>query len=177
MAGKVLVAFASKYGATKEIAEKIGEVLKQEGLQADVLPVKSVKNLADYQAIVIGSAVYMFNWRKEASNFLQSNEKTLSGLPVWVFSSGPTEKGDPVKLVEGLLVPKALKPVIDRIKPRDITVFHGAMNEKMGILEKWMVKMAKGQFGDFRDWDMITAWAKGVAGAVKKEDFEGLPKY
>jgi menaquinone-dependent protoporphyrinogen IX oxidase len=34
---QVLVAYATKYGATAEIAEKIGQVLRQAGLRTDVL--------------------------------------------------------------------------------------------------------------------------------------------
>jgi menaquinone-dependent protoporphyrinogen oxidase len=169
MENKVLVAYASKYGATKEIAEKIGEVLKKEGLQIDVLPVKSVKNVSEYKAVVIGSAVYIANWRKEASNFLKANEKLLSGLPVWLFSTGPASKGDPVKLLEGWRAPKGLQPVIDRIKPRDVAVFHGNINvEKMNFIEKWMMKQVKSEYGDFRDWNAITKWATDIAGALKK---------
>lgn len=168
MAGKVLVAYASKYGATAEIAERIGQVLQQEGLQVDVLPVKKVKSPADYGAFVIGSAAYIGNWRKEASNFVKNNEKALAGCPVWIFSSGPAGKGDPVKQMNGWLMPKALQPVIDRIKPRDITIFHGVINiDKLNFIEKWMMKQVKTEYGDFRDWETIANWAKGIAAAVK----------
>jgi menaquinone-dependent protoporphyrinogen oxidase len=164
----VLVAYGSKYGATAEIAEKIGEVLKQEGLQVDVKNARNIKNATDYQAVVIGSAAYIGNWRKEVSNFVKKNEQTLAGLPVWIFSSGPTEKGDPVKLLQGWLMPKALQPVIDRIKPRNITVFHGVINtEKLNFLEKQMLKMVKTEIGDYRDWEAITKWAKVIADALK----------
>jgi len=167
---KVLVAYASKYGATAEIAGKIGEALKQEGLQADVVPVKSVKNLGDYKEVVIGSAMYMGMWRREGANFLKKNEKLLAERRVWIFSTGPSGKGDPVELLKGVRVPINVKPIIERIKPRDTAVFHGNLNEKkMNFLEKWVVKRVGGGFGDFRDWDMITKWAKGIAEAVKKE--------
>ena len=169
MDGKILVAYASKYGATAEIAEKIGEVLKQEGLQADVLPVKSVKNLTDYKDVVIGSAMYLGMWRREGANFLKKNEKLLTERRVWIFSTGPSGKGDPVELLKGVRVSFNVKSIIERIKPRDTAVFHGNIDEKkMNLWEKWMVKTAKGEMGDFRDWDMITGWAKGVAEAVKK---------
>ena len=166
---KVLVAYASKYGATAEIAQKIGEVIKQEGLAVDVLPANRITDPAYYKAVVIGSAAYIGGWRKEAAAFIKTNEKLLANKLVWIFSSGPTEKGDPVKLLDGWLYPKALKPVIDRIKPRDITVFHGVINvEKLNFLEKRMMKMVKTEIGDYRDWDMITKWAKGIAETVKK---------
>ncbi len=169
MEKKVLVAYASKYGSTAEIAKKIGEVIKQEGLAVDVLPANRVTDPAYYKAVVIGSAAYIGGWRKEASSFIRANEKLLVTKPVWIFSSGPAEKGDPVKLLEGWLYPKALKPVIDRIKPRDVTVFHGVINmEKLNFLEKRMIKMAKSGIGDFRDWAAIEKWAKGIAEEVKK---------
>jgi len=167
---KILIVYGSKYGATAEIAGKIGEAIAQEGHEAHVQPADKVKNVADYQAVVIGSAAYIGGWRKEVSKFVTKNEQALAERPVWVFSSGPTEKGDPVKLLEGWLVPKGIKPIMDRIKPRDITVFHGVINiEKLNFLEKQMMKMVKTEIGDYRDWDAITGWAKGIADALKKE--------
>ena len=58
MKNQILVAYATKYGATKEIAEKIGQVLRQAGLRVEVLPAAQVDTLAPYQAVVLGSAVY-----------------------------------------------------------------------------------------------------------------------
>ena len=86
----ILVAYASKYGATKEIAEKIGEVLRQADLQADVLPVDGIHDISPYQAVILGSAVYVGKWQKEAVEFLQTYENILADRPVWLFSSGPT---------------------------------------------------------------------------------------
>lgn len=79
---QVLVAYATKYGATAEIAEKIGQVLRQAGLHTDVLPTDRVSDLTPYKAVVLGSAVYMFRWRKEAATFLKANEKALN-KEVW----------------------------------------------------------------------------------------------
>ena len=108
---RVLVAYATKYGATAEIAEKIGQVLRQAGLPTDVLPVADVSDLTPYKAVVLGSAVYIGKWRKEAVKFLQANEKMLAKRQVWLFSSGPTGEGDAVELLEGWRFPKALHPL------------------------------------------------------------------
>jgi menaquinone-dependent protoporphyrinogen oxidase len=165
---KVLVAYASKYGATAEIAEKIGEVLEKASVQVDVTPVKEVKDLTPYGAVVLGTAAYIFKWRKDAVKFLNSNEKALAGMPVWIFMSGPAGEGDPVKLLEGRVVPEGMKPVVERIKPVDLTVFHGVIQlDKMNIIERQMMKMVKSPEGDYRDWDAITAWANGIADKVK----------
>ena len=170
MTARILVAFATKYGATAEIAEKIGRVIRDSGLTVDVIPVHRVRDLDSYQAVVLGSAVYIGQWRREASGFLKNNEKTLAGMPVWLFSSGPTGEGDPVAMLQGWRFPKALQPIADRIRPRGITVFHGAIDvNKVGFIEKWMVNNVKAAFGDFRDWAAITAWAEAVAGAIKNE--------
>ena len=170
MTKQVLVAYATKYGATAEIAEKIGEVLRQAGLQADVLPADRAGDLSAYQAVVLGSAVQIGRWRKEAVRFLKTNEQTLAGRSVWLFSSGPTGEGDPVELLQGWRFPGALQPIADRIQPRDIAVFHGAVDvNKLNFIERWMLKNVKTPVGDFRDWEAITAWATTVAGELQAE--------
>ncbi len=169
---KILVTYASKYGATAEIAEKIGAVLRQAGLPADVEPVDRIRDLTPYQAVILGSAVYIGKWQKEAAAFLQAHTETLADRPVWLFSSGPTGEGDPVKLLEGQRLPAALQPVVDRIHPRDIAVFHGFINpDKLNFMEKWAIKsIVKKPFGDFRDWDAIVTWATSIAQALKEAE-------
>jgi menaquinone-dependent protoporphyrinogen oxidase len=172
----ILVTYASKYGATKEIAQKIAEVLRQAGLQVDIAPISLVRDIALYNAIILGSAVYVGKWHKDAVQFLQANANNLANIPVWLFSSGPTGEGDPVELVEGLRLPAALQPVVDRIQPRDIAVFHGYIDpDKINFIEKWAIKsLVKKPFGDFRDWTAITAWATSIAKALKEKDAEGF---
>ena len=166
---QILVAYATKYGATAEIAEKIGQVLREAGLRTDVLPVDRVSDLSPYQAVVLGSAVYIGKWRKEAVKFLKANEKALAERQVWLFSSGPTGEGDAVELGKGWRFPKSLQPIADRIRPRDIAVFHGNVDmKKLNLIEKWMIKNVKAPLGDFRDWKAITSWATAIADVLKE---------
>jgi menaquinone-dependent protoporphyrinogen oxidase len=170
MEKNILVAYATKYGATAEIAEKIGEVLREEDLGPDILPVKKVGDLEDYQAIIVGSAVYIGRWRKEAVIFLKDNEKTLAQKPVWVFSSGPTGEGDAVELLDGWQIPGAVENTVKRIQPRDIAVFHGDVDvEKLNFIERSMVKNVEAPVGDFRDWEAITAWAASIVEVLKED--------
>ena len=167
---QVLVAYATKYGATAEIAEKIGQVLREAGLHVDVLPVDRLSDLTPYKAVVLGSAVYVGQWRKDAATFLESNEKKLAERPVWLFSSGPTGEGDPVELMKGFRFPETLQPIADRIQPRDIAFFHGVLDMKeLSLAEKLVIKGIKAPVGDFRDWDAINSWAVAIAEALKKE--------
>ncbi|MGD9115725.1 MAG: flavodoxin domain-containing protein [Dehalococcoidia bacterium] len=169
MAKKVLVAYASKYGATAGIAEKIGEVLSEAGLTVDVAPADKTEDPASYAGVVLGSAVYIGGWRKEAVKFLKKNRKKLAERPVWIFSSGPTGEGDPVELVKGWRYPKKLGDALEEVEPVDITVFHGAIDsEKLNALERFAIKNVKAEPGDFRDWEAITAWAKKIAAKLKK---------
>jgi menaquinone-dependent protoporphyrinogen oxidase len=169
MSQKVLVAFATKHGATAEIAERIGATIEGQGLPTDVKPVKDVKDLKPYSAVILGSAVYMGRWRKEAVKFLEKNEAALAERDVWLFSSGPTDEGDVETLMEGWTFPEGQKPVAERIKPHEIVVFHGVLElDKLALWEKMIIKNIKVPTGDFRDWGMITEWATAVADSLKE---------
>jgi menaquinone-dependent protoporphyrinogen oxidase len=169
MDSRVLVTYATKYGSTAEIAEKIGEVLAQ-GFPTDVLPVNRVNNLDSYRAIVLGSAVYIGRWRKEAARFLKANEKVMAKRLVWLFSSGPTGTGDPLKLMNGWLLPKVLQPIADRVRPREVTVFNGALDAaKLSGIEKWMINKVNAPLGDARNWEAVTSWAEAIAEELKRE--------
>lgn len=163
---KVLVAYASKYGATAGIADRIGQVLRQAGLPVDVLPARDVRDLAPYRAVVLGSAAYIFHWRKEAAKLL----KALAAQPerpVWLFSSGPTSETDTEAFPDGLKLPKGLQPVADRLRVRDVAVFRGVLDtKKLNPIERWVMNNMKAPVGDFRQWDVIEAWARTIAQAL-----------
>ena len=164
MGSTVLVAYASKHGGTRQIAERIGQTLRQAGVRVDVAPVDSVHGLDDYGAVVLGSAVYYGRWRKPAASFLKDREKDLAGRPIWLFSSGPTGKGDAAQLVGGWRLPEALMPVAERLQTRDTAVFHGALDKaKLGLLERIIAERVNAAFGDFHDWKAVDAWADGIA--------------
>jgi menaquinone-dependent protoporphyrinogen oxidase len=161
---KVLVAYASRHGSTAEIAEKIGSRLNAADFMVDVLPVEQVKDLAGYHAAVLGAAVYVGAWVKPFAKFLSTNRESLARMPVWLFSSGPLGKGDPVELLDGWRFPETHRPLVEYIAPKEITVFHGALfTEKLNFIENKMIQMVKSDLGDFRDWDEITVWTDKVA--------------
>jgi menaquinone-dependent protoporphyrinogen oxidase len=168
---KVLVAYASKYGSTKGIAEFIGEKLRQRGIEADVLEVGAVRDAGVYDAFVIGSAVYMFHWLKDARQFISRNRALLASRPVWLFSSGPTgskatdSKGRDLREVSG---PKEISELRESISPRDHRVFFGALYRDRlkgtsGWFARWIPKEGE---GDFRNWSEIEAWTNSIAEAL-----------
>ncbi|MGA2319642.1 MAG: flavodoxin domain-containing protein [Solirubrobacteraceae bacterium] len=159
----VLVAQASKRGSTAEIAGAIADVLRQSGLEVDCRPAGEVGGLDPYDAIVLGSAVYMKRWQGDAKHFLRKHAEALSRLPFWVFSSGPV--GDPSTTPD----PAWLEPprIIDRAQQlgvRDHVVFGGRVPaEPRGPIERAMVKNTPVQYQDRRDWDEIRSWAGRIA--------------
>ncbi len=168
MGEQVLVAYATKHGATGEIAARVGQVLHQAGLPVKVLPVGEVDDLGPYRAVVLGSAVYAGQWRKAAAEFLQANQEALAQRAVWLFSSGPTGEGDPAQLMNGWRFPAPLEPVVQRIGARDTAFFHGALDPaKLSLGEKLIVKGVKAPLGDFRDWGAIESWAAAIAAALQ----------
>lgn len=159
-----LVTYASQYGSTKEISERVASILSKSGAEVKLLPVSEVQSLDGYDNVVLGAAVYTGNWMPEAKQFVEEHASELSQKSVWVFSSGPVGQGDPVELLKGWEYPAAVKPTLDQIKPKDVTVFHGKLDlDKLGFVQRMMMKVMKAPTGDFRDWEMIDKWAEGVA--------------
>jgi len=147
---------------------------------AEVLDVRAVRKPEDYDAFIVGSAVYMFHWMKEAKQFVLKNRTALAARPVWLFSSGPVglqktdSKGRDVCDVS-VSGPKEINELIDAAKPRDHRVFFGALYSDrvggaMGLTYRLMrhSKAVRESMpdGDYRDWKEIGAWANGIADAL-----------
>ena len=146
---KVLVAYASRHGATKGIAERIAATLERRGLDVALRPAESAGQARDYDAFVIGSAAYMSHWLKEATNFVRRQREVLASRPVWLFSSGPI--GTELVDAKGRLIaqgPSYGNQLMERI---------GAKFTRMPSIRKAIPA------GDFRDWPKIEAWAEGIA--------------
>ena len=180
----VLVAYASKYGATKGIAERIADKLRQMGRDVDISQANAVGDISAYEAFVIGSAVYSGSWLPEAAEFVRSHTATLSVRPVWLFSSGPLgpevkepeehERGSDefvgqikifgVKRAIHWPLPKEVVEFRGSIGPRAHEMFFGAVDPKnMSFAERMALMAVRGMAGDFRDWNSIDAWAESIA--------------
>ena len=91
----VLVSAASRHGATAEIAQAIGQALSEQGLTVTVVPPGEVRSLDGYDAVIIGSAVYMGHWLDPAKELVNRFHEALTDRPVWLFSSGPVTWATP----------------------------------------------------------------------------------
>ncbi|MGV1047297.1 MAG: flavodoxin domain-containing protein [Solirubrobacterales bacterium] len=158
---KVLVAYASKRGSTAGIAETVAAEISRCGFDVDCRDSGEVKTLDPYDAVVLGSAVYMKRWRGDAKHFLRHHHKELAKKPFWIFSSGPV--GDPAKDNPDWAEPPRIVEKAEQLGVRDHAVFGGSLPEEPHGMTKGMVESTPPEFRDRRDWDQIRAWAKGIA--------------
>jgi menaquinone-dependent protoporphyrinogen oxidase len=160
----ILVTYASKHGSTEEIAERITATLRRAGMEADLKPVETVRDIEPYAAVVLGSAIYYGSWLKEAREFVHRNEAALAARPVWLFSSGPLG----VEVKDAETQPKELAEFHETVKPRDPRVFFGALDySQLSFMERMVVKGVRAAEGDFRDWAAIEEWAESIAHALQ----------
>jgi menaquinone-dependent protoporphyrinogen oxidase len=156
----VLVAYSSKHGSTKGIAEAIADRLRELGEPVEVGSVDEVVDLAGFRAVVLGSAVYAGSWMKEAVEFVHRFAEPLAERSVWLFSSGPL--GTDVEDEEEQ--PRQLGEMSGIIGPIEHQMFFGALDRNsLGFGERMIVKAVKAPDGDFRNWDSIRDWADGIA--------------
>lgn len=161
----VLVAYASKRGSTAEIAETIAATLRREGLGVCLERVEDVQSLESYDAVVVGSAVYMKRWRGDARHFLKKHRKALRQTPFWVFSSGPV--GDPANDNPEWTEPPKIAAKVEELGGREHVVFGGCLPaEPKNFIEKAMVEGTPKEFRDRRDWAQIRAWAQAIASSL-----------
>ena len=159
---RILVSAATKHGATAEIAEVIGEELRNGGHQVSVAEPAAVADAASYDAFVLGSAVYAGRWLDDARDLVEENAAALRSKPVWLFSSGPI--GEPPKPDEE---PVDAGPLVTATGAREHRVFAGKIDRSgLGLGEKAIVIALRAPEGDFREWDAIRAWATGIARAL-----------
>jgi menaquinone-dependent protoporphyrinogen oxidase len=170
---RILVAYASRHGATQGIAERIAETLRTRGLEVTQRTVKEVGDPSGYDAVVIGSAAYLFHWLGEATAFVKRHRALLASRPVWLFSSGPlgTETVDEQgRDVLTTTEPKEFAEFREALHPRDTRIFFGAWDPSappIGLAERMtrMMPAARDALpaGDFRDWAAIETWAASIA--------------
>jgi len=161
---RVLISAASGHGSTTEIARVIGEALGDKGIDVDIVPPEYVDSLADYDAVVLGSAVYTGHWLVSARDFAIRFQDELATRSLWLFSTGPV--GDPgKKLVQSMKHEPAEIAAISRdTHPQDHRVFAGRLDPQLlSLTQRARFLVFRGMDGDFRDWTEIRQWADSIA--------------
>jgi menaquinone-dependent protoporphyrinogen oxidase len=159
----VLVTAASRHEATHEIAETIGRVLAERGLDVDVTRVEEVDDLRRYNAVVLGSAVYVGKWLEPAQRFIEQHADELGTRPTWLFSSGPL--GDPPRPTADSAV--QIDEIIAATNAKEHRLFAGKLDKsQLRFAERAIARAVRAPEGDFREWSEIEDWAVDIADAL-----------
>jgi menaquinone-dependent protoporphyrinogen oxidase len=155
---RILIAYGTAMGGTGGVAKVLGDALAAHGLTVDVRNARGTFEVARYDAVIVGGALYMGRWHRDARRFVQRHGPTLRRRPVWLFSTGPlddsAETGDipPVPGVQRL---------IEHLGARGHVTFGGRLPaDATGVLAR---SMAKEQAGDWRNPEHVAAWAQEIA--------------
>ncbi len=175
MSKSVLIAYATRYGSTREVAEAIRSVLSEKGLDADVQNIRDIRDISDirsmgsvpkYDAIVLGAPLYMFRLHKDARRFLSGLRKIqqMGGIPkLAVFAVGPVQ--EPYNEIEWSGANDQLNKELAKfpwIEPVETKIFGGRF-DPAGLSFPMSMFAGKIQVSDIRDWDDIKSWAGQLA--------------
>lgn len=195
---RILVTYATMAGSTAEVAQVVGEELANCGYQVDILPLREVKALQPYEAVVVGGPVIM-GWHRDALGFLKKHREEFKRIPlaVFVLAMSLTRTGEmsldgvPVRVDEDLPKPpkeagrltfreryaelsRYLQPIVQAtrpVKPASVGVFDGRL--EYGRLKWWAVLFAmvviQAPAGERRNWPVIRSWATGLPAAFRLE--------
>ncbi len=167
MSVSVLVTYATRYGSTQEVAETVAETLRLHGLMVGVAHMPDVLSLEGYDAVVLGTAIYMFRLHKDARRFLARHTRALTMQRVAVFALGPFHD-DPKEW-------EAARSHLDKglakfpwLAPIDHEVFGGRFDPaKLRFPYTLIPALKRMPASDIRNWDAIRAWADDVAGKLQ----------
>ena len=165
----VLVTAASRHGSTADIADALADGLSAHGLEATVLPPDRVESADGFDAVVVGSALYVGHWLPEATALVRRCSDALAGCPVWLFSSGPV--GAPNRrLVRRMTAdPLELPELLRLTGAREHRIFAGRLvAEQLSRVQRLALPLFPGLRGDFRDWGGVGRWSAEIAGALRE---------
>ena len=158
-AKKILVTYATSAGSTAEVADAIAKTLAESGILIDIKPVANVKEIKDYKAVVLGSAVIKGDVLPEALEFVKRYKTELKSIPVAYFIVCMTLKENTEE--KRKKANAYLDPLRNELTPVDTGQFAGKLDySKLGSVDYIIVKYFISEpEGDYRDWNAIKDWA------------------
>ena len=162
MEGKILIAYASRYGSTAEIAHEMAKVFQKYGKNVDVCLVDRIKDVSLYHSIIVGSAVQRAQWLPEAVKFVKDNRLTLRRIPTVYFTVCLTMAQDNDARRQKA---QSFLDTVHEYNHADIEGYFGGLldYERLSWLDRTIMKSrGREKEGDYRDWNAIRAWTDDV---------------
>jgi len=183
---KILIVYGTRYGATASTAEEISNILQDEGFDVRVVNLKEekVRDISDFELIIVGSGIKMEMWTNKAKAFLKkfSDELKKKKVAIFVSSGGRAliehkgEYDEIDRITKKYLEDKASKYGLN---PISMSMFGGVWdyNQMSKIYRKFLdaekenfvaagIKETKPGVYDTRNWDNIRKWTKELANKV-----------
>lgn len=156
---RVLVTVASRHGGTHEIGTRVVAELTSHGHEVDLLAPAEVTSIDEYDAVVLGSAVYTAHWLPEAREFATRFAAELPERRVWLFSSGLATA--PAAAANS---PAETQEMIAATGARGHRAFGGRLDRgDLSLAERAIIAAARGKEGDHRDMAAVVSWAADIA--------------
>jgi menaquinone-dependent protoporphyrinogen oxidase len=163
---RILIATASKHGATAGIGDAVALQLRRAGHRVVHVDPAIIDSLAGHDVVILGSAIYAGRWQRRAIDFAERFAGELRDRPVWLFSSGPL--GDPPRPAED---PADVARVLELTNAREHHLFAGRLDRsRLGLAERVVVAAVRAPDGDQRPWRDIEAWADGIAAELAQSE-------
>lgn len=158
----ILVAYASKRGGTKGLAEMVAAGLREEGFTVDLSATREVERCDGYDAVIVGGALYAARWRRDARRFVKRHTGQLRRCPTFLFSSGPLDDSATEREIPPV---KGVNALMGRIGARGHVTFGGRLTpDAKGFPAR---AMAKKRAGDWRDAEQVRTWVRSIGSELR----------
>lgn len=172
MSNSILLAYATRYGSTQEVAEAIAATFREHGLDVEIQPMKKVRAVKEYRAVVLGAPLYIGSLHKDAQNFLKQYSEALISQPVAFFVLGPTHALEKELEESRIQLDKELAK-FPNLKPVAKEVFFGKYDPaKLRFPDSLIASLPASPIhnepaSDMRDWAAIRAWTTNLVNQLQ----------
>lgn len=155
----ILLAYATRFGSTQEVAEAIAAALRTAELTVECWPMQTITTLSQYEAVVLGAALYNAQWPAAAHQFLARHQAALVQRPAAIFTLGPLSPSAAAKQNSRRQLERELAKY-PWLQPAAVEIFAGKYDPSqpgMGFFDRFLPAR------DVRNWEAIRAWAQQLS--------------